>query len=363
MHLENLLRAGLPGIYWVKVSREGAIQQASPNWTAHFGEHRFIDDVVDRPHWRQWPEGVVRITVHDTQGKPRALMGARIDAWVIAHRDHGEESVAERLAGLVEELDDIHRQTTKERARLTRAHEDLRALTFGISHDLKAPVRQARLMAQARIQDQEVLSLIMERLDAAQALIDRLVGYGRVGFVEPKIASFDLHELVVEVAHSFGAEPVTLDIGSLPPVRGDRALLAQVFSNIVDNSIKFRRQNRCRVRVYCVEDAVWVDDNGTGLTRQQAQSMFAPFQRYSQVAGHGLGLSLCRRIMELHGGTISGEPLQQGCRIKLAWPGLRAAPAIRSFQDAPEARERPAAHGDIGHRKAKPSSTPHEKGA
>ena len=111
----------------------------------------------------------------------------------------------------------------------------------------------------------------------------------------------------------------TVEIRALPKVVGDPARLGQVFQNLVANAVKFRAPDRRAVVVIAAErvGAEWVvsvTDNGIGVPEADRLRIFAPFRRgaAADVAGHGLGLSICRRIIERHGGRIWVEPATDG---------------------------------------------------
>lgn len=124
---------------------------------------------------------------------------------------------------------------------------------------------------------------------------------------------------------------VQLAVGPLPWLRVDPGLLQQVFRNLIENAVRYRRHDvpleiGIHARLRTARDPVWeiaVTDNGRGFRKADAETIFAPFEQLEKESseGQGLGLALCRRIAELHGGTItaSGRP-GSGAKFTLRLP-------------------------------------------
>jgi signal transduction histidine kinase len=109
----------------------------------------------------------------------------------------------------------------------------------------------------------------------------------------------------------------TLVIGELPAVEGDPRQLRRVLQNLLGNAVKFRGSAPLRVEVSALRDSQeWVltmRDNGVGVGADQASRIFGMFSRANQhVDGVGIGLAVCRRIVEAHGGRIWVEPIEEG---------------------------------------------------
>ena len=109
----------------------------------------------------------------------------------------------------------------------------------------------------------------------------------------------------------------TLEVGELPQVQGDPRQLRRVLQNLLANAVKFRGEAPLRVEVSSVRDSqewvVTMRDNGVGVDPAQASGIFSMFSRANdQVDGAGIGLAVCRRIIEAHGGRIWLEPADGG---------------------------------------------------
>jgi light-regulated signal transduction histidine kinase (bacteriophytochrome) len=167
-----------------------------------------------------------------------------------------------------------------------------------------------------------------------QALIDDLLAYSRVSSRQEEVQRVSLTKVMDDVvvdleqriADTQGAVTV---IGSLPPVDADPMQLHQLLQNLIGNALKYRRPDvPPEARVSCVESrAGWtiqVSDNGIGFSQDQADRIFAPFQRLhgrGEYDGTGIGLAICRRIVERHHGTIvaHGAP-GEGARFIVTLP-------------------------------------------
>ncbi|MGC9356598.1 MAG: PAS domain S-box protein [Anaerolineae bacterium] len=218
-------------------------------------------------------------------------------------------------------------------AELERSNQDLEHFAYVVSHDLQEPARMVKsylnLLEQSYYSelDEEARELIAYAMDGAermQAMIRALLDLSRVETRGVDFAPVDCNLLVRNALDDLtltieerGAD-VTHD--PLPIVMADQAQLTQVFQNLVGNAIKFRREDEApRVHISAQqEDDQWifsVEDNGIGVDPNQKERIFQIFQRLhtqEEYPGIGIGLALCRRIVERHGGRIwvESEPGQ-----------------------------------------------------
>jgi two-component system, sensor histidine kinase and response regulator len=231
---------------------------------------------------------------------------------------------------------------------LSRSNEDLQQFAFAASHDLQEPLRTVTSFvtllgrsAAERFTDneKEYLKFIADGARRMRALIDDLLRYSQVGQKPASVQSVDLNELLPAVLENLregileaGAE-VTYD--PLPIVAGDEAQLGQVFQNLIGNAIKYARPEvKPVIHVSsATQDRDWVirvSDNGIGIDGDYLQIIFAPFKRLHglEISGTGIGLAICRRVIEAHGGRIWAESIAgQGSHFYFSLP-MDASPVV-----------------------------------
>lgn len=209
-------------------------------------------------------------------------------------------------------------------ARLKASNQDLQQFAYVISHDLQEPLRMVSSYLQLLERryrgemDQDADEFIHFAVDGAQrmsAMIDGLLQYSRVEsqaqpFVETDLETAlegALANLQLAIEES-GAEVIH---GPLPKVDGDAGQMQRLFQNLIGNAVKFRGKQSPQVRVEAVrQENVWVisvADNGIGISPEQVERIFVIFQRLhtrDDYPGMGIGLAVCKKIVESHGGRI-----------------------------------------------------------
>jgi signal transduction histidine kinase len=206
-----------------------------------------------------------------------------------------------------------------------RMEGELRNYADVVAHDLREPVSgMAMLVAQLERHAEEpppreLLRLLRESTERARELIDGVLDYARMG--ELRRERFALAGLVEEVAEDLrpGLESsgATVEVGELPEVDGDRRQLRRVLQNLVGNAIKFRDRAPPLIAVSArrgsEEWIVTVRDNGIGVDHEHGRRIFGIFSRADNATdGLGIGLAICRRVVEAHGGRIWVEPADGG---------------------------------------------------
>lgn len=207
---------------------------------------------------------------------------------------------------------------------LQRSNEDLQQFAFAASHDLQEPLRSISTFigllertARPKLSPSEIeyLGYIADGSQRMYRLITDLLHYSQVGQKPASFQTVDLNAVLAgtldnlyDLINETGAA-VTWD--ALPLVQGDEAQLGQVFQNLAGNAIKYARPGVTpAIHVSATrEDTEWqirVKDNGMGIDRQYFDIIFAPFKRLHgrDIPGTGIGLAVCRRIIEAHGGRI-----------------------------------------------------------
>ncbi|MEW2070922.1 ATP-binding protein [Streptomyces sp. NPDC007346] len=232
---------------------------------------------------------------------------------------------------------------------LRRSNSELEQFAYVASHDLQEPLRKVASFCQLlekrygkELDDRgkQYVAFAVDGAKRMQVLINDLLTFSRVGRVHEGWKPVDLGHLLnralgnltlaVEESGAVVERP-----DELPELVGDSTALTMVWQNLIGNAVKFRRTDvECRITVGCVrEGADWhltVSDNGIGIAPEFADKVFVIFQRLharDEYEGTGIGLALCRKIIEFHGGRIwlDAEP-GEGTRIHFTLPAAPDAP-------------------------------------
>jgi signal transduction histidine kinase len=219
--------------------------------------------------------------------------------------------------GLINFLTDVTEQR--------RMEAELRSYADVVAHDLSEPIAGISLLVrllESHAEEPppaEVLRQLRASTERARDLIDGVLVYARAG--ELSTERVPLERVVDEVAEDLrpaleeaGAE---LDVGELPEVEGDPRQLRRVLQNLVGNAVKFRGEAPLRIELSALRDSrewvVCVRDNGVGVDSDKATEIFGMFARgQRETDGAGIGLAVCRRIVEAHGGRIWVEAAEGG---------------------------------------------------
>jgi PAS domain S-box-containing protein len=264
----------------------------------------------------------VSLTTSATKDPSGNVIGTSTIARDVTERKRAERELAVTAAAL--------RVHTGE---LERSNAELAQFAYVASHDLSEPLRMissyVQLLAkryQGRLDDDadEFIAYAVDGANRMQALINDLLAYSRVGRGGLELAPVDCGEVVAKVLRNLEASleesGAEVEVGELPVVDGDASQLGQLFQNLIANAVKFRRPGDKPhiVLAAAPDEGGWrfsVTDNGIGIEPQYAERVFSMFQRLhgrDQYAGTGIGLSICRKIVELHGGHIWVEPAPAG---------------------------------------------------
>ncbi len=210
------------------------------------------------------------------------------------------------------------------RDELQRSNAELEQFAYVASHDLQEPLRkvasfcqmlQRRYGGQLDERGESYIEFAVDGARRMQDLINDLLAFSRVGRVaEPQVVvSCDhlVERATVALAAQIEETGARIDAGPLPEVRGEASLLGLVFQNLIANGMKFHADAPPHVRLSAHRDGPdWrftVADNGIGIEAQYAERIFVIFQRLHARAayeGTGIGLAMCRKIVEYHGGAI-----------------------------------------------------------
>jgi light-regulated signal transduction histidine kinase (bacteriophytochrome) len=223
------------------------------------------------------------------------------------------------------ELARVNSELGKSNAALLKANEDLGQFAYAASHDLQEPLRTMTTYAQLlvrRYQDtldedaRGFLSNIVEGSRRMQMLISDLLAFSQAQGAQLMLRPTDMMQvLALALANLRSSIEVTraaITHDSLPRLTVDAARMTQVFQNLIGNAIKYRRPDESpRIHVSAQKDRgeCWVfsvQDNGLGFDEAYADQIFGMFKRLHgrEIAGTGIGLAICRKIVDSHGGRI-----------------------------------------------------------
>lgn len=231
------------------------------------------------------------------------------EGWLIISTDLSKQKATEnKLASVVEELE--------------TANKHLEQFNAVVSHDLKAPLRHMRMLSEllvlsveANSESAEYAEHIRENAEHGQAMIDALNALSRVSHVDLNARSTNINDVVSSIVAVLSEEISeiggTIECDDLPTLQVDSELVSNLFQNLIENSIKYRSDAPLKISVEVQKmngkHIFAVKDNGRGIVLSENQDIFQIFTRLQggdDKLGEGVGLSICRRIVERHGGKI-----------------------------------------------------------
>jgi PAS domain S-box-containing protein len=264
----------------------------------------------------------VSITVSPLKNLQGDIVGASKIARDITEQKKNEDQLREYR----EHLEELVSERT---AQLENANKELEAFSYSISHDLRAPLRhidgflgllKAKEAETADDKSRHYMDTIADAAKRMGELVDDLLSFLRLGRRKMTSESVDLGGLLQEVIPEFEAQTtqreIDWDIGKLPVVMGDRAMLRVVLVNLISNAVKFtQKRPKAEIQIGYLpgekkDTVIFVRDNGAGFDMQYVHKLFGVFQRLygsDEFGGTGIGLANVRRIISRHGGRTWAE--------------------------------------------------------
>ena len=264
----------------------------------------------------------------DHEGKPVSLLG-------IAQDITAEKEFASYLASLVEE----------KTAELNRSNQDLTHFAHVVSHDLKEPIRKIKMFNSRMLESlaegdlkrvEQFGNKISLAADSMVNLVNGILTYSEVSNQESVFEMADLGEIldsaIADLDMVIEAKRAVIHKDTLPVVEGIPVLLKQLFYNLLSNALKFSHPERTpMISIFAFPHttngsdcmAITVSDNGVGIEEKYVDDIFKPFLRLhskNKYEGNGLGLSLCKRIVERHNGTIEAVSRPSGAEFVICLP-------------------------------------------
>jgi PAS domain S-box-containing protein len=280
-----------------------------------------VNQVMDKGQW-------AGELIHTTCTGAELVIGSR---WALRRGEDGEPT------GFLEVNRDITAKKLAEEAlksnmaRLELVNAQLQEFAFVASHDLHEPLRKIQTfcdLAQKRCApvldstSKDYLDRVIKSASPMRQLLHDLLDFSRVATRLEPFKKIDLVKIVREAADVFEASVketgFQIVIENMPAIEADETQMLGLFQNLIGNALKFRSGETPRIKVYGKLDRqgiceIFVRDNGIGFDQQFAERIFMPFQRLhgrNEYEGTGMGLAICRKIVERHGGTIRAESEQ-----------------------------------------------------
>jgi signal transduction histidine kinase len=258
------------------------------------------------------------------------------------------KATEQRLQDLVLQRD-LDSVLLKQRAEeLARSNEELEQFAYVASHDLREPLRMVRsfcAILEEKFGNQlpdkavEYLNFAVSGAKRMQLMVDDLLMLSRAGSGSYKFAATDMQEVVRKaietLQHSIQERHVTVELGDLPIIHADAERLGQVILNLVSNAIKFSDKDNPKVRIDCEKHTsnwkISVTDDGIGIDPKHFERIFLMFQRLhpeSKYRGSGVGLAICKKIVQQHRGEIGVNSTPgTGSTFWFTLPRLPASPS------------------------------------
>jgi PAS domain S-box-containing protein len=288
---------------------------------------------------------VFKTAVVDHRGR---VVGTQAAYWDVTARKQAEEEVRrlnaeleQRVGERTAELEAVNRNLRAEIAERQRAEDDLRQtaaelarsnaeleqFAYVASHDLQEPLRavaacvqllQQRYQAQIDASSDELIHHAVEGTRRMQTLINDLLAYSQVGTRGKSFTAVDcpavLRGVLADLRVAIEESQAAITVEPLPVVKGDPTQLAQLFQNLLSNALKFHSPRPVQIHIRAERhDGLWrfaVRDNGIGIEPEYFERVFRVFQRLHtrrEYPGTGIGLAICKKIVERHGGSIGVE--------------------------------------------------------
>ncbi len=285
------------------------------------------------------------------------------DEWLVPYDQNGDgiiedvwfnvvyqplRGIDQMVSGVIAVCSDVSAQVRARRG-LERINRDLEEFAYVASHDLQEPLRMVNIYSELLLESlgpsksadlQQYADFVSGGVRKMEALIRDLLEYSKAPHAITENAD-STADLGAALAHALGLlksrieeNQAEVNSGALPVVAGNEGQLAHVFQNLISNALKYRNPSvtphiRVRAQQQGNQWVVMVQDNGIGFEQNQADRIFGLFKRLhdnQSYPGTGIGLAICKRIIEAHGGRMWAESVKgSGSKFLFALPAVRAA--------------------------------------
>jgi PAS domain S-box-containing protein len=312
--------AEIKGLGWLEAIHPDSRERVYQSWQQAIATQSLYEQVQpmrtpDGSYRDFWVRGV---PVREVDGTVREWIGTCTD---ITERKQAEEALRQAKA----ELEIKVQERTVE---LVRSNQELELFASVASHDLQEPLRAISGFTQLLMQDlpadlldkstKEYMHWIVDGTQRMQQLIHDLLAYSRVGTHDLVLAPTDCNEVLEQVSRNLqvaiAENDATIFHDSLPTVIADKTQLIQLFQNLIGNAIKFRRKESPEIYIQVEQTAseqiFSIRDNGIGIQPHYLERIFEVFKRLhtrQEFPGTGIGLAICKKIVDRHGGRLWAE--------------------------------------------------------
>lgn len=280
-------------------------------------------------------------TVTDEMDNPRAAQRAYEHRYYPITNSHGTPIAACHIARDISERKHFEDVLLRQSEELKRSNAELEQFAYVASHDLQEPLRMVasymqlfaeRYQGQLDAKADKYIGYAVDGARRMQALINDLLALSRVNSRGADFGSTECESLIGRVLHDLDARirssQASVECRDLPTVIADEQQLAQLFQNLIGNALKFRAAEKPHIQLAAEQQqGFWlfsIRDNGIGIAPEHADKIFVLFQRLhsrQEYEGTGIGLAICKKIVERHGGRIWVESeLGKGSTFKFTLP-------------------------------------------
>ncbi|RJR43133.1 MAG: PAS domain S-box protein [Desulfobacteraceae bacterium] len=259
-----------------------------------------------------------KFPLRDAQGRIYAVGGISTD---VSERKRTEEVLRKYR-------DELEIRVQERTAELERKNQELQEFAYVASHDLSEPLRKVQtfgdlLKARAAERltgvERDYVARMTGAANRMQELLDALLRYSRLETQARDPVPLKLQDILqmvtTDLEVSIKQAGADLEMGALPVIKGDPYQWRQVFQNLIANAIKYHRSEvKPRIKVHSEQNGnscrILVEDNGIGFDEKYLDKIFQPFQRLHgkhEYPGTGIGLAICKKIVERHGGSITAK--------------------------------------------------------
>ncbi|MEH3112653.1 ATP-binding protein [Pedobacter terrae] len=287
----------------------------------------FKPEMITNVNWAGNPDKPV---ISSENGLMNLSPRKSFEIWSEVVNNTSEKWMPEEIASVLRIreiiITDINKKANEIRIlneKLQAAYEELDTFSYTISHDLRTPLTSiktyAELMLKNKSMDEggkKMLDRIMVGADKMNLLIKEILNLARVGRSEINFETVNIADLLKDITNevwaAYKADHVTLILGQLPSIKGDKTMITQVFTNLIGNAVKYSakvEKPEVEVSAYIEggEIIYSVKDNGIGIDNRYYDRVFELFKRMDNVKdieGSGVGLAIVKRIVEKHHGRV-----------------------------------------------------------